>query len=325
MMASGKSAKRSRPVAPVVSRRQGLPWITIGAVAVVVALIAAIFVVVYSKQRDKDADAAAAAPWVPSADNMDPSTAIPGIYVGKSVTADGTITYPDYKAALHVNATQRVAYDRFPPVGGPHDATWAACNGVVYGKAVRDENMVHTLEHGAVWIAYNPAKLAPGDLDVLKGLVTGQTFISMSPYPTLDQPISLQSWGHQLKVQSASDPRVKEFITALRLNQYVYPEIGATCDQPTFDTENPPAFDPSPRGADAIPLSGAGLTTATSEMAGADSGSQSGEVSGVQTGATSGAATSPAVTAGSGTAGTAPVTPSATAGTGTPAATPTSR
>ncbi len=34
--------------------------------------------------------------------------------------------------------------------------TWATCNGVVYTKAVRIENMVHTLEHGAVWIAYNP-------------------------------------------------------------------------------------------------------------------------------------------------------------------------
>lgn len=273
-MASGQSSKKSRPViAPVVRHRQGPPWLTIAAVAVVLALVAAIFAFVYSKQSAKNdaaakdaADTAALSAWQPTATNNDPSRKIPGIYIGKSVSADGTISYPDYKAALHVTAAQRVAYDRYPPVGGPHDATWAACNGVVYPKAVRDENMVHTLEHGAIWITYNPTKIAAGDLNVLQALVVGKQFITLTPYPKLDQPISLQSWGHQLKVQSASDARVKEFITALKQNQYTFPESGSTCDQPTFDSANPPAFDPSPRGADAIPLNGAGLSTATGEM-----------------------------------------------------------
>ena len=266
-MASGKNAKKRRTPAPVVTRRQGLPWVTIGAVLVVVALAVGIFVVVLNKTKENNAAQDALAPWTPSESNQDPSTAIPGIYVGASTpaTAETPASYVDYKASIHITADQRVAYNRFPPVGGPHDGTWANCNGIVYDTAVRSENMVHTLEHGAVWITYNPDTITPDDLATLTALVDGQPFTTLTPYPGLDSNISLQAWAHQLKVDSASDERVKQFITALRQNRWVYPETGATCQQPSFDVTNPPAFDPTPPGADAIPMSGTGGTTATSE------------------------------------------------------------
>jgi len=271
MMASGKSTKKRRIPAPVVSRRQGLPWVTIGAVVVVLALVFGIFWVVYSKTQEKNEAAEVLEPWVPTESNPDPSTAIPGIYVGASTPASGETpaTFIDYKAAIHITADQRVAYNRFPPVGGPHDGTWANCNGIVYTTAVRNENMVHTLEHGAVWITYNPDTISPSDLTTLQGLVNNVPFTSLSPYPGLDSTVSLQAWAHQLKVDSATDPRVQQFITALKQNRWVYPETGATCQQPNFDTTNPPAFDPTPAGADAIPMSGAGGTTDTSEAAAA--------------------------------------------------------
>ena len=254
-MASGKSTKKSRTPAPVVSRRQGLPF------------------VVFSKSQEKNAAADALAPWTPSVDNPDPSVNIPGIYVGASTpaTADGPASYVDYKAAIHINADQRVAYNRYPPVGGPHDGTWANCTGIVYDTAVRSENMVHTLEHGAVWITYNPDTISAADLATLKSLVQGQPYTTLSPYPGLDSTISLQAWAHQLKVDSASDERVKQFITALRLNRWVYPETGATCQQPSFDVTNPPAFDPTPPGPDAIPMSGAGGVVNSTEMSVASS------------------------------------------------------
>ena len=267
MMASGKTAKKRRTPAPVVTRRTGPPWVTIGAVVVVLALAAGIFWVVLSKTEEKNAAAAVLAPWTPSESNQDPSTAIPDIYVGASTpaTADTPASYVDYKAAIHVKADQRVAYNRFPPVGGPHDGTWANCNGIVYTTAVRNENMVHTLEHGAVWIAYNPDTITPADLTALTGLVENQPFLSLSPYPGLDSTVSLQAWAHQLKLNSATDPRVQQFITALRQNRWVYPETGSTCQQPSFDVTNPPAFDPTPPGADAIPMTGTGGTAASGE------------------------------------------------------------
>ena len=272
-MVSGKSTKKTRSPAPVVSRRQGLPWLTIGAVLVVVALAAGIFYVVFSKTQEKNAVADALAPWTPSVENPDPSVNIPGIYIGANTpaTADGPASYVDYKAAIHINADQRVAYNRYPPVGGPHDGTWANCMGIVYDSAVRSENMVHTLEHGAVWITYNPDTISAADLATLKTLVQGQPFTTLTPYPGLDSTISLQAWAHQLKVDSASDERVKQFVTALRQNRWVYPETGATCQQPSFDVTNPPAFDPNPPGADAVPMSGTGGVVNSTEMSVASS------------------------------------------------------
>jgi hypothetical protein len=225
--------------------------------------------VVFSKTQENNAAQEALAPWTPTAENPDPSKDIPGIYIGASTPAgpDTPATYVDYKAAIHITAEQRVAYNRYPPVGGPHDGTWANCNGIVYTTAVRSENMVHTLEHGAVWIAYNPDTITPADLTTLTGLVKDQPYLSLSPYPGLDKTVSLQAWAHQLKVDSATDPRVQEFITALRQNRWVYPETGATCQQPNFDVTNPPPFDPTPPGPDAIPMTGTGGTAASSEQA----------------------------------------------------------
>jgi hypothetical protein len=182
----------------------------------------------------------------PSENNQDPSRKIPGVELHQ------------YKFGQHVQAPQRVAYDQSPPFGGAHDFVWAACNGVVYKTAVRNENMVHTLEHGAVWIAYNPDKVTGDALAKLAAKVDGTTYLSLSPYPGLDHPVSVQAWGHRLKVDDPADPRIDEFITALQVNRYTTPEPGASCDQmpDSFDPDKPPPFDPSPPGADAMPVNG---------------------------------------------------------------------
>ncbi|AXB44918.1 DUF3105 domain-containing protein [Amycolatopsis albispora] len=187
-------------------------------------------------ERDRELTA-----FMPSEDNPDPSGAIPGI------------VRRDYDPGLHVVAPQRVAYDHSPPFGGRHDQVWANCNGVVYPTAVRTEHLVHSLEHGSVWIAYNPDRVTGDERAKLAERVEGKPYLVMSPYPGLDQPISLQSWGHQLKVPTADDERIDQFITALLLNPATYPEPGAPCDSIGFDQDAPPPFDPTPPGPDAQP------------------------------------------------------------------------
>jgi hypothetical protein len=177
-------------------------------------------------------------------DNQDPSVRIDGVV---------RVQYP---GAVHTAPGQRVAYDRSPPFGGPHDAIWADCMGTVYPTAVRNEHMVHALEHGAVWIAYDPDRVRDSALDKLKARVKGQAYTMLSPYPGLDRPISLQSWGHQLKLDSAGDERIDNFIKSLRENRYQTPEPGARCDADpaVFDVTKPPPFEPGPPGTDAMPV-----------------------------------------------------------------------
>ena len=47
-----------------------------------------------------------------------------------------------------------VDYPQSPPVGGEHDEAWHECG--TYDAPVREENMVHSLEHGTVWVTYRP-------------------------------------------------------------------------------------------------------------------------------------------------------------------------
>ena len=212
-----------------VNQRQ-IPWLMIIGVVLVVAL-AAVFIGYPLLQRNEQRA------WVPSDDNKDPSLAIPGI------------VSQQYGGGLHVEPNQKVAYTKSPPFGGSHDGFWAACNGVVYPTPVRTENLVHSLEHGAVWIAYNPDQVSGAALETLKSKVDGQPASVMSPYPGLSSPISLQSWGHQLAVQSADDERIDQFVRSLRLNRFAYPEVGASCDAMGpgyFDQDNPPPFAPAP-------------------------------------------------------------------------------
>ncbi|CAM3981263.1 DUF3105 domain-containing protein [Kibdelosporangium persicum] len=179
--------------------------------------------------------------------------AVPPEQRDRSVLIPG-IEIKAYNDPQHVRAPQRVAYDESPPFGGTHDASWAACTGVVYTKPVRNENMVHALEHGAVWIAYNPETLPAAGVEALAKRVTGVPYMVMSPYPGLDKPVSLQSWGHRLKLDDPADPRVEAFVSALKQNRYTHPEPGAPCENPTFDQENPPPFDPAPAPDGSAPV-----------------------------------------------------------------------
>lgn len=97
-----------------------------------------------------------------------------------------------------------------PPAGGNHNGTPQSCQ--VYNQPIASEHAVHDLEHGAVWVTYDPAKLPATDVAQLKGKVDGNPYRLMSPYPGLKSAISLQAWGEQLFVDRASDERIDQFL-----------------------------------------------------------------------------------------------------------------
>ncbi|HEV7824668.1 MAG TPA: DUF3105 domain-containing protein [Mycobacteriales bacterium] len=151
----------------------------------------------------------------------------------------GVVNYRDKDPGMltrnHVNG--RVQYKTTPPVGGDHNAIWQNCQGDVYTARVANEHAVHSLEHGAVWITYRP-DLPKAQVDELAGKVRGNDYMLMSPYPGLDKPVSLQAWGFQLKLDSASDPRVDKFIRGYVSKSSVEP--GATCGQGVTQTGTTP-------------------------------------------------------------------------------------
>src|SRR5213592_4260101 len=99
------------------------------------------------------------------------------VYGRPAATAGGIVTFSDL-ARDHVNGP--ITYPQVPPVGGPHNPVWLNCG--IYDRPVPNENAVHSLEHGAVWITYEP-DLPAADVAQLRSLVRGHTYVILSPYP----------------------------------------------------------------------------------------------------------------------------------------------
>lgn len=120
---------------------------------------------------------------------------------------------------------EAIDYTHIPPVGGLHSATWQNCG--IYDQPIADENAVHSMEHGAVWITYQP-DLAQEEIEQLRDLVRGRRYVLLSPYAELPSPIVASAWGVQLALDEAGDDRLRDFLA-----EYVQgpqtPEPGAAC------------------------------------------------------------------------------------------------
>ncbi len=124
-----------------------------------------------------------------------------------------------------------VEYPQSPPVGGAHSPIWQNCG--VYRDPVNNENAVHVLEHGGVWIAY-AEDLPAADIETLESKAAGQSYILVTPYEDLDDPVVLTAWGRQLRLNSVDDPRVDEFIETFQEGPQT-PEPGSPCTGGTGD------------------------------------------------------------------------------------------
>lgn len=133
-------------------------------------------------------------------------------------------TFKDLKKS-HVDG--EVSYEQKPAVGGDHDGTPQDCQGRVYGAPIREENAVHSLEHGATWVTYDP-ELPKGQVEDLTKLVDRELYRMMSPYPGQDAPIKVSAWGLQMEAESADDPRIKDFLKKYTNGEQTQ-EPGASC------------------------------------------------------------------------------------------------
>jgi len=114
------------------------------------------------------------------------------------------VTY-DHLSRAHVAG--EVKYPQSPSVGGDHDPIWLDCG--VYDRPVREENAVHSLEHGAVWITYRPG-LSADEIDGLAAKLPEKGILS--PFDDQDAPVVVTVWGAQLALDGPNDPRLDLFI-----------------------------------------------------------------------------------------------------------------
>jgi len=128
-----------------------------------------------------------------------------------------------YDGLVVDHTTADVDYPQSPAVGGAHDPTWLDCG--VYDEPVREENAVHDLEHGAVWLSYDP-DLADGDVAHLADRLPQNGI--MAPYPGLSAPVVVTVWGRQLSLDGAGDRRLELFLQRYGGGETA-PEAFASC------------------------------------------------------------------------------------------------
>lgn len=101
-----------------------------------------------------------------------------------------------------------------PPTSGDHYGDGVAGAGI-HDEPVEDGLMVHSLEHGAVGLNYDPEKLSQEQVDQLKTIFNdkfkGKKM--MMPRKNMSSPIIMTSWGQMLKLDAIDEVKMVEFMT----------------------------------------------------------------------------------------------------------------
>jgi hypothetical protein len=98
-----------------------------------------------------------------------------------------------------------------PPVGGPHFATPQAPG--FYESPIPDGNAIHSLEHGVIWISYDPAKLDAGSVEVLRDLWRRyRNDVIVSPRPDNHMAVALASWERLMRLDRADARTIEQFV-----------------------------------------------------------------------------------------------------------------
>lgn len=200
-----RDAKRAEKVAAMKKKmatqkrnqRIGLISAIVGGVAVL-ALVIGFVVVASTPEPDPD------------------DIAIDGLKdFGTSLSATHVTTQVDYEAEYGMN----------PPAGGNHAAAWLNCG--IYDQPQANENAVHALEHGAVWVTYDPDALSDDEIATLRNAVPS-TYMVVSPFPGLPAPVVASAWNAQVELDGVDDPRLESFIQKYWKSASA-PEPGALC------------------------------------------------------------------------------------------------
>ena len=126
-------------------------------------------------------------------------------------------------AASHTtNPADLVIPEGDPTAGGPHFPTPLKAD--KYTDPVQDGNAIHSLEHGMIWIAYNPDMVSPADLKTLEGIQGDNSRdVILSPRPENRIAIGVVSWGRLLRLDQPDKGAIEDCI---KVNRDRSPEPG---------------------------------------------------------------------------------------------------
>ena len=111
----------------------------------------------------------------------------------------------------HLPDGTKITYDTNPPAEGNHYAKPQDAGAYISPPA--DGNLVHSLEHGAVILWYNPKLLSNDQIKQLTDIFNSISLskVIMTPRDSMDVPVAVTSWGRILKLQKIDNKQIKAF------------------------------------------------------------------------------------------------------------------
>jgi len=109
-----------------------------------------------------------------------------------------------------------VNYERTPPLSGSHSSR--ATSAGFYEEGRNLENLVHSLEHGAVIVYYDPDALTEDAESDLREWASNYTdplasvIVVPSPNDEPEAPYTLTAWRHRLRLSEYDPDAVRAFI-----------------------------------------------------------------------------------------------------------------
>jgi hypothetical protein len=125
----------------------------------------------------------------------------------------------------------KIEYEHDMPPGGAHSDAWQNCG--IYDEPLVQELVMHSLEHGAVWVAYRP-DLPVEQVEMLRNVIRDELqagvepLVLLSPQPELAASLVATAWQVQLHLDSPADERLLLFLKKYQNGPYT-PEPGAPC------------------------------------------------------------------------------------------------
>lgn len=129
--------------------------------------------------------------------------------------------------ATGVHTELGVEYATTPPMSGDHSQVPLVCG--VYDEEVPDEHAVHSLEHGAVWVTYDPEQVDEAGVEQLVDIaLDGTDKVIVSPYEGLPAPVVVSAWNRQLRLSGPDDAGLDDFLAAYA-DGHTSPEPNVSC------------------------------------------------------------------------------------------------
>ncbi len=159
-------------------------------------------------------------------ERVDIATAHPSAApIAPSATCDVTTSTEPAVSRDHQAPCQLIGYPYVPPVSGNHYSIWA--NYTTYDAPVPWGFLVHSMEHGAIVLAYDPASVAATDIraafaavisahgaDPICRAETWTSRIIVVPAHDLRTPLAALAWEHTYEATCIDMPSLLAFVDA---------------------------------------------------------------------------------------------------------------